>query len=175
MSVIKIHWVAKINYNDSENYKSPELMQIGRALVKDVPGIKCTWIHPRIESRYLYYYFGPWGIPHRPLWCILNFPPYSFSVMIRFFPDEIPTKSFFSSKSGYHKWDYLNSEYQVQAIHFFRGWNRALLDFAGGINCRESIKSIGQRYQSLPSVSFVYLDMKNECRYESFFFIQFKG
>ena len=63
MSVIKIHWVAKINYNDSENYKSPELMQIGRALVKDVPGIKCTWIHPRIESRYLYYYFGPWGIP----------------------------------------------------------------------------------------------------------------
>ena len=84
--------------------------------------------------------------------------------MIRFFPDEIPQKSFFSSKSGYHKWNYLNSEYQVQAIHFFRGWSRALVDFAGGINCRESIKSIGQRYQSLPSVNFVYLDIKNECR-----------
>ena len=53
MSVIKIRWIAKINYKTSENYKSPELMQIGRQLVKNVPGIRCTWIHPRIESRYV--------------------------------------------------------------------------------------------------------------------------
>lgn len=85
--------------------------------------------------------------------------------MIRFFPHEIPQKSFFSTKSGYSNWDFLNNEYQAQSIHFYRGWNRALVDFAGGIHCRESIRSIGQRYQTLPSVYFVYLDLQNECRW----------
>ena len=47
----------------------------------------------------------------------------------------------------------------------FSGWNRALVDFAGGISCRESSKSIGQRYQALQNVYFVNLDMQNECRY----------
>ena len=89
---------------------------------------------------------------------------FSFSLMLRFFGDEINQKSFFSTKSGYSSWDSINNDYQVQAIHFFRGWTRALVDFAGGINCRESIRNIGQRYQSLPSVNFVYLDKKNECR-----------
>ena len=85
--------------------------------------------------------------------------------MLRYYGDEIPQKSFFSTKNGYSSWDSVNNEYQVQGIHFFRGWTRALVDFAGGINCRESIRSIGKRYQSLPHVNLVYLDMKNECRY----------
>lgn len=84
--------------------------------------------------------------------------------MVQFFPGEISQRSFFSSKAGYHFWDYVNNEYMAQSIHFFRGWNRALVDFAGGINCRENIWSIGQRYQTLPNVYFVYLDMQNECR-----------
>ena len=51
MSVERIRWLAKVNFNESEQYQLPELIQIGRALVKNVPGIQCTWIHPRIESR----------------------------------------------------------------------------------------------------------------------------
>jgi hypothetical protein len=84
--------------------------------------------------------------------------------MLRFFPGEIPQKSFFSTKTGYSNWNFLNNEYQVQSIIFFRGWSRALVDFAGGINCRESSRSIAERYQSLPSVKFVYLDLPSECR-----------
>ena len=61
MSVVRMNWIAKINYKSSENYKSPELMQIGRQLVKNVPGIKCTWIHPKIESRYVLPFFSITG------------------------------------------------------------------------------------------------------------------
>ena len=73
----------------------------------------------------------------------------SFSVMVRFFPHEISQRNFFSSKSGYVHWNSFNNDYQAQSIHFFRGWNRALVDFAGGISCRETSRSIGQRYQAL--------------------------
>jgi hypothetical protein len=51
MSVSHIRWLAKINYQSS--YNLPELMQIGRALVQEVPGIRCSWLHPKTESRYL--------------------------------------------------------------------------------------------------------------------------
>jgi len=139
LSVDHTRWLAKLNFEDSEQYQIPELMQIGRTMVKSVPGIRCTWIHPRIES--------------------------SFSVMVRFFPHEISQTNFFSTKSGYVHWNSFNNDYQAQSIHFFRGWNRALVDFAGGISCRESSKSIGQRYQALQNVYFVNLDMQNECRF----------
>merc|ERR1712223_1256260 len=139
LSVDHTRWLAKINFDDSEKYQMPELMQIGRTMVNTVPGIRCTWIHPRVES--------------------------NFSVMVRFFPHEIPQRNFFSTKSGYIHWNSFNNDYQVQSIHFFRSWNRALVDFAGGISCRESSKSIAHRYQALPNVYFVYLDMQNECRF----------
>ena len=51
LSVDHTRWLAKLNFEDSEQYQIPELMQIGRTMVKSVPGIRCTWIHPRIESR----------------------------------------------------------------------------------------------------------------------------
>ena len=53
MNVDHIRWLAKINYDQQEKYQIPELMQIGRSVVKDVPGIRCSWIHPRIEPRYI--------------------------------------------------------------------------------------------------------------------------
>ena len=84
--------------------------------------------------------------------------------MLRFFRGEIQPRGFFS-QSGYTNWDFLNNEYQAKAIHFLRGWNRALIDFAGGISCREGERSIAERYQSLPSVRFVYLDTVDECRF----------
>jgi hypothetical protein len=40
-----------------------------------------------------------------------------------------------------------------------------LLDFAGGIHCRESSRSIAERYQSLPNIQFIYLDTLNDCRF----------
>ena len=52
MSVHHIRWLAKITYMPQEKYGLPELMQISKVLATDVPGIRCTWIHPRIESRY---------------------------------------------------------------------------------------------------------------------------
>ena len=55
--------------------------------------------------------------------------------------------------------------YLPKAIHSFRGWNRALLDFAGGIHCRESSRSIAERYQALPKIQFIYLDTLNDCRF----------
>ena len=51
LSVDHTRWLAKINFDDSEKYQMPELMQIGRTMVNTVPGIRCTWIHPRVESR----------------------------------------------------------------------------------------------------------------------------
>ena len=93
----------------------------------------------------------------------------SFSVMVRFFPHEISQRNFFSTKSGYVHWNSFNNDYQAQSLHFFRGWNRALVDFAGGISCRETSRSIGQRYQALQNVYFVNLDMQNECRYAILF------
>lgn len=51
MQVEHVRWLAKVNFNFSEQYQLPELMQIARSMVKNVPGIRCSWIHPRIESR----------------------------------------------------------------------------------------------------------------------------
>ena len=52
LSVEHTRWLAKINFDENEQYQVPELMQVGRSMVRNVPGIRCTWIHPRIESRY---------------------------------------------------------------------------------------------------------------------------
>lgn len=89
----------------------------------------------------------------------------SFSLMIRFFKGEINTRKFFSPKFGYRNWESLNNEHQVRTIHYIKGWNRALLDFEGGIACRENQRSIAKRYQNLPSVRFVYLDTPNDCQF----------
>lgn len=85
--------------------------------------------------------------------------------MVRFFRGEVPMKKFFSPTAGYTNWKSLNNEYQVSAIHFVRGFSRALLDFSGGISFRESHNSIAKRYQSLPGIRSVYLDTLNECRF----------
>jgi hypothetical protein len=39
-------------------------------------------------------------------------------------------------------------------VKFVRGWRRALLDFAGGLSCRQEsqAKKIGKKYQSLKGV-----------------------
>ena len=37
--------------------------------------------------------------------------------MLRFIPDEIPSKSFFSQASGYRDWNQLNKDYQVLQCH----------------------------------------------------------
>ena len=85
--------------------------------------------------------------------------------MIRFFPADIPVKNFFSLSKGYSNWDSLNNEYQSVDTRFVRGWNRALVDFAGGLTCADSHAAIAARYQSLPGVRSVYLDNLNECRF----------
>ena len=47
-----------------------------------------------------------------------------------------------------------------------RGWRRALLDFSGGLSCRQESKwRIARRYQSLRGVRGVYLDKVSECRF----------
>ena len=35
----------------------------------------------------------------------------------------------------------------------------------GGLSCREGERSIGEKYQALPKIQFVYLDPVDECRY----------
>ncbi len=43
---------------------------------------------------------------------------YSFSMMLRFFPDKFPQKSFFSPTHGYTNWDFLNNDYQAEVRTF---------------------------------------------------------
>ena len=92
-----------------EAYGSRELVEIGKGLTT-IPGLQCAWIHPRVDS--------------------------TFSAMIRFYHGQVPSKNFFSLMHGYNNWAFLNNEYQVPQIHFVRGWNRALLNFEGGLTCR---------------------------------------
>ena len=51
LKVTHIRWLAKITYMPEERYGLPELMEISKTLVQEVPGLSCSWIHPRIESR----------------------------------------------------------------------------------------------------------------------------
>ena len=86
-------------------------------------------------------------------------------MMVRFYRGEVHPKGFFSATHGYRNWDFLNSEYQVNSIHYLRGWNRARIDFKGGFECKESTGSIAKRYSELPSVNLVYLDTFDECKF----------
>ena len=52
-------------------------------------------------------------------------------MMLRFHKDEVQPKGFFSLQSGYNEWETLNNQYQAKSITFLRGWNRALINFAG--------------------------------------------
>ena len=85
--------------------------------------------------------------------------------MVRFHRGEVHPKGFFSAISGYNKWDFLNNDYQVNSINYLRGWNRARLDFEGGLECKENIGSIGMRYKKLLNVRSVYLDTFDECKF----------
>ena len=38
--------------------------------------------------------------------------------MLRFIPNEVPSKRFFSQASGYTDWNQLNKDYQVRESHF---------------------------------------------------------
>eukprot|EP00094_Tigriopus_californicus_P000990 TCALIF_00958-PA protein Name:"Protein of unknown function" AED:0.30 eAED:0.30 QI:77/1/0/1/1/0.5/2/0/489 len=138
INVKHIRWLAKVNYGQDEGYGPRELIEIATGMTQ-VQGILCAWLHPRIES--------------------------TSSLMIRFSPDGVPSKNFFAISGGYSNWDFLNDEYQVSAIHLLRGWNRALIDFAGGIQCRDPEIDIARRYQALPGVRSVYLDRKDDCRF----------
>ena len=51
MKVERVTWLAKVNYGDKEGYGHRELVAIGKAMVANVPGLKCAWIHPRIPTR----------------------------------------------------------------------------------------------------------------------------
>ena len=86
-------------------------------------------------------------------------------MMVRFYRGEVQPKGFFSAVHGYSNWDSLNNEYQVNSIHYLRGWNRARIDFEGGIACKENIGSIAKRYWNLPHVRLVYLDTFDECKF----------
>ena len=85
--------------------------------------------------------------------------------MVRFYRGEVNPKGFFSVTTGYKNWDFLNNDYQVNSIHYLRGWNRARIDFEGGLECKENIGSIAKRYYKLPSVRLVYLDTFDECKF----------
>ena len=39
---------------------------------------------------------------------------FSFSLMLKFIPEEVPSKRFFSQASGYTAWNQLNKDYQVK-------------------------------------------------------------
>ena len=90
---------------------------------------------------------------------------FSLSIMIRFFRGEVHPKGFFSATEGYKYWDSLNNDYQVDSIHYLRGWNRARLDFEGGLQCKENIGSIAKRYWNLQNVRLVFLDTFDECKF----------
>ena len=89
----------------------------------------------------------------------------SLSIMVRFFKGEVQPKGFFSAIHGYNKWDFLNNDYQVNSIHYLQGWNRARLDFEGGLECKENIGSIAKKYWDLQNVRLVYLDTFDECKF----------
>lgn len=90
---------------------------------------------------------------------------FSLSIMVRFFRGEVNPKGFFAPITGYSKWDFLNNEYQVNSIHYLRGWNRARLDFEGGLECKSNIGSIAKKYWDLQNVQLVYLDTFDECKF----------
>lgn len=138
LKVDRTRWLAKVNFFDDEGYGPRELIEIGKAMSK-IAGVQCAWPHPHVQS--------------------------SFSLMVRFFPGEVPTKKFFHPSSGYSNWISVNNVYQASNIHLVRGWSRALLDFRGGMHCRESHRRIARRYQKLPGVRSVYLDPFNDCRF----------
>ena len=85
--------------------------------------------------------------------------------MIQFFRGEVHPKGFFSAIDGYNHWDSLNNDYQVDSIHYLRGWNRARLDFEGGLQCKENIADIATKYYNLQKVRKVYLDTFDECKF----------
>ena len=45
--------VPKINYRGGEGYGHRELIEIAKAMVANVAGLKCAWVHPRISTRWL--------------------------------------------------------------------------------------------------------------------------
>ncbi len=60
-------------------------------------------------------------------------------MMLRFFPNKFPAKSFFSPKSGYTNWDFLNNEYQIQVslkvkFHLNYLWSMPKLAFIYFLN-----------------------------------------
>ena len=67
-------------------------------------------------------------------------------MMLRFHKDEVQPKGFFSLQSGYNEWETLNNQYQAKSITFLRGWNRALINFAGklrfSMTCASNIFSV---------------------------------
>ena len=85
--------------------------------------------------------------------------------MVRFYKGEVHPKGFFSAINGYNYWDFLNNEYQVNSIHYLRGWNRARLDFEGGLECKKTIGNIAKDYWKLRNVRLVYLDTFDECKF----------
>ena len=46
-----VRMAPKINYRDGEGYGHKELIEIGKAMVANVAGLKCAWVHPRISTR----------------------------------------------------------------------------------------------------------------------------
>ena len=103
---------------------------------------------------------------------IFLFPQYS--LLIKFDGKRVPSRKFFSP-TGFHGWDYLNSQYQgekafcadsctpnpvfpVTSIAYLRGWNRALINFESGLHCKQSSHKVAMKYRNLPGVASVYRD-----------------
>jgi len=51
LKIARLHWLAKINFDEEEAYGPREIMEVGRALTK-VTGVQCSWLHPPLPSRY---------------------------------------------------------------------------------------------------------------------------
>ena len=116
------------------------------------------------------------------------FPQYS--LLIKFDGKRVPSRKFFSP-TGFHGWDYLNSQYQgekafyvdnstpnplfaVTSIAYLRGWNRALINFESGLHCKQSSHKVAMKYRNLPGVASVYRDeyqVRTWILYRVFFFL----
>ena len=104
-------------------------------------------------------------------------------MLIKFDGKRVPSRKFFSP-TGFHGWDYLNSQYQgekavyvdsctptslfpVTSIAYLRGWNRALINFESGLHCKQSSHKVAMKYRNLPGVASVYRDeyqVRTYCR-----------
>ncbi len=48
-NVAQLRWLAKITFDDAENYDPREVMEIAKSMSK-ITGVQCAWLHPPVKS-----------------------------------------------------------------------------------------------------------------------------